>query len=314
MEEKMKEGKKSARKKKGRKGSGIDQGSKGGEVVRDQMQNNGGEDELTEEDFLRKLNSNFVSLSKFKTLSILLQLKLKAWHKVEFGGGEERIAELIGDIKDLDIRGELVGLSKQEVISRKVLFQDLWRRLRSKDIAIFQSSRSKWLCQGDANTKFFHRCVASRGNLNSLMALQVGDVWLESPLLIREAVVNYFEVLFSSIQRRRPLLNGVQFPLLSEAENLLLARPFSDAEISDVVSISDGNKSPDPDGFNFVFLKNCWDTIKGEVRIMFDQFHGNASLPKSFLSYFVALIPKIGVAQTVISMGRGESWTVGGAG
>jgi hypothetical protein len=26
---------------------------------------------------------------------------------------------------------------------------------------------------------------------------------------------------------------------------------------------------------------------------MFDQFHGNTSLPKSFLSYFVALIPKV---------------------
>jgi hypothetical protein len=33
--------------------------------------------------------------------------------------------------------------------------------------------------------------------------------------------------------------------------------------------------------------------LKGEVRILFDQFHGNASLSKSFLSYFVALIPKV---------------------
>ncbi|GAU48539.1 hypothetical protein TSUD_282910 [Trifolium subterraneum] len=182
----------------------------------------------------------FILKEKLKGLKVLL----KAWHKVEFGGGEKRIAELIEDIKDLDIRGELVGLSEQ---ARQSKFTD---------------------------------------------GTQVGDVWLESPLLIRDAVVNYFEVLFSSIQRRRPLLNGVQFPLLSEAENLLLARPFSDSEISYVVRISDGNKSPGPNGFNFAFLKNCWDTIKGEVRIMFDQFHGNASLPMSFLSYFVALIPK----------------------
>ena len=33
--------------------------------------------------------------------------------------------------------------------------------------------------------------------------------------------------------------------------------------------------------------------IKGEVRIMFDQFHANEVLPKSLLAYFVALIPKI---------------------
>ncbi|PNX69066.1 cysteine-rich receptor-like protein kinase, partial [Trifolium pratense] len=159
-------------------------------------------------------------------------------------------------------------------------------------MAIFQSSRSKWLSQGDANSKFFHRCVAFRGNLNSLLALQVGDNWLESPVLIREAVANYFETHFSSAYLRRPRLNGVQFPSLSDDENWSLVKPFSELEIFEVVKLSDGNKSPGPDGFNFAFLKNCWDTLKGEIRILFDQFHGNATLPKSFLSYFVALIPK----------------------
>ncbi|MCH79641.1 LINE-1 reverse transcriptase like, partial [Trifolium medium] len=222
-----------------------------------------------------------------------LKVHLKAWHKQEFGGGDERIAVLIEDIKDLDVRGELVGLSDQEVNLRKVMFHDLWKRLRSKDMAIYQSSRSKWLSQGDANSKFFHQCVAFRGKLNSLMALKVGEIWLESPLFIRDAVANYFEAHFSSIYRRRPLINGVVFPALSEVENAALVMPFSELEILEVVKLSDGNKSPGPDGYNFAFLKNCWDTLKGEIRIMFDQFHGNASLPRSFLSYFVALIPKV---------------------
>ncbi|MCI43578.1 transposon TX1 putative protein, partial [Trifolium medium] len=64
-------------------------------------------------------------------------------------------------------------------------------------------------------------------------------------------------------------------------------------EIEAVVKECDGNKSPGPDGFNFAFVKAMWNLIKGEIRIMFDQFHGIASLPKSFSSYFVALIPKI---------------------
>ncbi|KAK2354489.1 hypothetical protein QL285_092001 [Trifolium repens] len=33
--------------------------------------------------------------------------------------------------------------------------------------------------------------------------------------------------------------------------------------------------------------------MKGEVRILFDQFHVNACLPKSFSSYFVTPIPKV---------------------
>jgi hypothetical protein len=64
-------------------------------------------------------------------------------------------------------------------------------------------------------------------------------------------------------------------------------------EIENVILNSDGNKSPGPDGFNFAIIKAFWGLLKGEVRILFDQFHGTARLPKSFSSYFVALIPKI---------------------
>jgi hypothetical protein len=86
----------------------------------------------------------------------------------------------------------------------------------------------------------------------------------------------------------------VDFPTLLEAENLWLTRPFELLEIEDVVKDCDGNKSLGPDGFNFAFVKSMWSLIKGEIRIMFDQFHGISSLPKSFSSYFVALILKIG--------------------
>jgi hypothetical protein len=125
------------------------------------------------------------------------------------------------------------------------------------------------------------------------MALRVGGIWLESPSHIREAVACYFENHFSSLEVIRPKIDGVPLPSLSEADNLLLCAPFSELEIFNVVNCSDGNKSPGPDGFNFAFLKRCWEMLKGEVRILFDQFHGNASLSKSFLSYFVALIPKV---------------------
>lgn len=46
------------------------------------------------------------------------------------------------------------------------------------------------------------------------------------------------------------------------------------------------------DGFFAFFKKFCY-LVKLEVRIMFDQFHVNETLPQSFLSYFVTLIPKI---------------------
>ncbi|MCH99960.1 transposon TX1 putative protein, partial [Trifolium medium] len=79
----------------------------------------------------------------------------------------------------------------------------------------------------------------------------------------------------------------------------MLTVPFSLEEIEEVVKRSEGNKSPGPDGFNFTFIKSFWSLIKGEMRIMFDQFHGNARLPKDLLSYFVTLIPKVPCPSTL---------------
>ncbi|WJX73888.1 hypothetical protein P8452_57616 [Trifolium repens] len=218
---------------------------------------------------------------------------LKAWHKGEYGGLEVKMDEIVSDIKDLDVRGGLVGLSPQEVESRKEKFVTLWKLLRSKEALTFQRSRSKWLKEGDANTKFFHNSVKSRSKLNSISAIKVEGEWLESPGRVKEAISSFFHNHVASSSMCRPKLDGVTFPRLSEEENVNLTNPFSLEEIEAVVRSSDGNKSPGPDGFNFAFVKTFWDLLKGDLRTLFDQFHGNSCLPKSFLSYFVTLIPKV---------------------
>jgi hypothetical protein len=106
-----------------------------------------------------------------------------------------------------------------------------------------------------------------------MSAIRVDDSWLESPNLIKEAVSSYFTNHVASVLLTRPKIDGVNFPRLSEEENATLISPFSLEEIEEVVRCSDGNKSLGPDGFNFSFLKKCWGMLKGDIRIMFDQFH-----------------------------------------
>jgi len=48
---------------------------------------------------------------------------------------------------------------------------------------------------------------------------------------------------------------------LDNEDNALLVAPFLLLEIEMVVLESDGNKSPGPDGFNFVFLKAFWNLL-----------------------------------------------------
>jgi hypothetical protein len=70
-------------------------------------------------------------------------------------------------------------------------------------------------------------------------------------------------------------------------------------EITEAVRECDGAKSPGPDGFNFAFIKEFWDLLKGDVHIMFDQFHGNSRLPKGMFSFFLTLIPKVSSPQSL---------------
>jgi hypothetical protein len=104
-------------------------------------------------------------------------------------------------------------------------------------------------------------------------------------------VVSFFKNHFDNVAFQRPTLDGIAFPQLSEEEVGGLTATFTLEEITAVVRESDGSKSPGPDGFNFAFIKEFWDLLKVDVRILFDQSHGNACLPKGMCSYFLALIP-----------------------
>jgi len=223
----------------------------------------------------------------------ILKLRLKDWNREEYGGMEDRIVKLVEEIAELDVRGEEVLLTDVEVILRKEKFGSLWRLLRAKDSMLVQRSGSKWLKEGDANTKYFHKCIKGRVSRNHITALKVDGGWVKSPSEVKRVVVEYFSKHVSRERWERPKLDGVPFDEVSPEENEKLVAPFLEEEIDRVVKDSDGSKSPGPDGFNFAFIKEFWYLLKGEVRIMFDQFHANEVIPRGLLSYFVALIPKV---------------------
>lgn len=199
---------------------------------------------------------------------------------------EERVERLVEEIKELDEKGEEVGLEEEEIESRKAKFCDLWRILKARDASIVQRSRATWLKEGDANTKYFHSCIKRRSSSNSIKALKVGDGWAVSPTDVRKEVVDYFTTHVANPLCDRPKLDGVPFATLSDEENVNLIAPFSLMEIEAVVKDSEGDKSPGPDGYNFAFIKEFWYLIKGEVMIMFDQFHANGVLPRGMLAFF----------------------------
>jgi hypothetical protein len=206
---------------------------------------------------------------------------------------DSKIEGIITDIELLDLKGEGEGLSEEEVALRKSKFEQLWVLRKNKDNLEFQKSRSRWLKEGDANTGFFQACVKSRKRSNSIVAIKKGRTWLSRPEDIREEVVSYFHRHFEEVTWERPTLDGIEFQQLSYGEVVSLEASFGMQEVANVIELSNGNKCPSLDGFNFSFFKKFWGLLKKEIMCLFLEFHDSAKLPSCFSSYFITLIPKV---------------------
>lgn len=62
-------------------------------------------------------------------------------------------------------------------------------------------------------------------------------------------------LIFLTLNYHRPLREVFEFKSLSMEDSSAMSVPFSLKEIAEVVTSSDDNKSPRPNGFNFSFFK-----------------------------------------------------------
>ncbi|GKV37864.1 hypothetical protein SLEP1_g45836 [Rubroshorea leprosula] len=133
------------------------------------------------------------------------------------------------------------------------------------EVALCLKKWKAWIKDGDANTSFFHRCVKGRRRQNEIVGIQVGDKYMEQVDEIKEGVANYFQNLFTEERWQRPHLDGLEFKKISAEDNLLLLAPFNKEEVKQAVWSCEGSKALGPDGFNFNFIREMWDLIKGDV-------------------------------------------------
>ncbi|CAJ2667257.1 unnamed protein product [Trifolium pratense] len=229
----------------------------------------------------------FVLKEKLK----LLRESLKKWNKEVFGYLDLNIEKTVSDINEFE---GLLSSTNGDVdyLMLEGLNKEFWMQLHFKDSLLKQKSRSKWVKEGDSNTKFFHQTLKGRRRNNQLVALRDGDKWVQGVDEIKYFVKNYFANNFTEEWRNRPTLDGLSFNSLSEEDNSSLLSPFSVEEVREVVWNSDGNKCPGPNGFNFNFLKTCWDILKTDVMEFLNEFHSSASLPKAITASFLTLVPK----------------------
>ncbi|GAU46950.1 hypothetical protein TSUD_180540 [Trifolium subterraneum] len=231
----------------------------------------------------------FVLKEKFK----MIRLALKEWHAAHSQNLPGRIDSLKVRLSALEVKGEAVVLSEAEFEELHGLTSEIHSLSRRSASICWQQSRSLWLKEGDANSKYFHSVVASRRRGNAVSSIQVDGVTTEGVQPIRQAVFEHFASHFKESQVARPGVDKLQFKRLTLLEGGSLTKPFSLEEVKIAVWDCDSFKSLGPDGINFGFIKDFWSELQADVMRFIADFHRNGKLTKGLNSTFIALIPKV---------------------
>ncbi|PNX89322.1 cysteine-rich receptor-like protein kinase, partial [Trifolium pratense] len=231
----------------------------------------------------------FVLKEKLK----MIKVALKGWHQIHVQNLPSRIESLKERLAVLDQKGEEEELTEVELVELHGVTAGIHSMSRLHASISWQQSRSQWLKEGDANTKYFHSVLAGRRRRNAISVIQVDGVSLEGVNPIRQAVFSHFASHFKNQNMERPGVENLQFKRLNHIECCSLIKPFTEAEVKSAVWDCDSYKSPGPDGINFGFFKDFWTELRGDVMRFISDFHRNGKLTKGINSTFIALIPKV---------------------
>lgn len=83
----------------------------------------------------------------------------------------------------------------------------------------------------------------------------INGTWIEEPTSIKKEIFDFFKGHFKESTLNRPKFRNQRFKKLNDEESKALEAGFTDSEIRNVVWLYGGSKAPDPDGFNFNFIK-----------------------------------------------------------
>ena len=72
---------------------------------------------------------------------------------------------------------------------------------------------------------------------------------------------------------RRPLLDGLEFLVISNEDSNWLGRPFEEEEVLGVIQGFNGDKAPGPDGFSMDFFQACWVIVQNDIMVVLRSFH-----------------------------------------
>ncbi|GJZ97887.1 cysteine-rich receptor-like protein kinase [Tanacetum coccineum] len=229
-------------------------------------------------DFSNLISNSWVLPSAVLTPDLVLKNKLKnlrqvikTWTYTKVSAPNKIRDDIISHLSDWDVKAE------------DGLINDLK-----------QKCRLRWAVEGDENSKFFHSLLQCKYSKFNLKGVHINGVWCDSPEMIKEAAVDHFSLRFKENPIPRPYFNSPLFRRLSLMDANSLEATITMDELKEAVWGSAGCKAPGPDGFNFNFIKNYWETLKFDFWNCVKYFESTGNIANGCNPSFIVLIPKKG--------------------
>ncbi|CAL9233634.1 unnamed protein product, partial [Arabidopsis halleri] len=198
------------------------------------------------------------------------------------------------DIQSMMMTNPSASLFREEHVARKkwdffaVALESFYR----------QKSRIKWLKEGDANTRFFHKAVLAHHAKNLIKYLRrVDGVRVENVDQIKGMLeVYYTHLLGSASDNVTPFsVDSIRslhpFRCDQALAEKISAIP-SDEEIIQTIFSMPRNKAPGPDGFPAEFFWDAWEVVKDCTLAAVKEFFRTGHLLRKFNTTAITLIPK----------------------
>jgi hypothetical protein len=231
----------------------------------------------------------------------LLKLELKTWNKNIFGNVHDHVSLAVKKLdsiqEEINVRGCLDELFDQE----KQANIDLENALNMEELYWRDKARTKWHCDGDRNTAYFHRIAKIKQTTKKISSLRINDNIVTDPSLIASHVVNHFTALFSTnnhVQDNSFIEDTIPHLVTDSINNLLTMLPSS-AEIHQAVFSLNKQSAPGPDGFGAFFYQTYWEIVSKDVIDAVSQFFTSNWILPNWNSNIVVLIPKTDNADSI---------------
>lgn len=179
----------------------------------------------------------------------------------------------------------------------------------AEDSFLFQKSRVTWLSEGDGNTAYFHKMVATRRAINYVHFLvKEASTHLDSQADMMNHCVDYFTDLLGSPSppasfSLKDISSLISYRCSPESARRLKKKNSSE-EIREVFFSLPRNKCSGPDGYSSEFFTSCWSVVDPEITAAVADFFTSGKILKQWNTTTLALIPKISNASRISEFSR----------